>query len=82
MDGAGQAEAVVLDILPALPAAWPEGAVKGLRARGGFGVDIVWRGGRVTSLRVHAAQAGACVISMNGERRRLTLGAGQAETVV
>ncbi|MGA5097085.1 glycosyl hydrolase family 95 catalytic domain-containing protein [Streptomyces lavendulocolor] len=56
----------VLDILPALPTAWPDGSVTGLRARGGVIVDIHWRHGVAVEADLSTTQDGALALRALG----------------
>lgn len=84
---AGVAEMLVqshleeLEFLPALPSAWPEGSVHGLRARGGYEVDLTWKSGKLTSVTVHAGRAGPVKVRLGEMTKTITLATGETKTL-
>ena len=65
-------------LLPALPAAWREGSVRGLRARGGCRVDLAWRDGRITDAVLNADADGSWQVGRPGRLTDVTLAKGQS----
>jgi hypothetical protein len=55
------------EVLPALPPAWPKGSVRGLRARGGFEVDIAWSDGRLTQAVIRSMGATTATVRCAGK---------------
>ena len=53
-------------LLPALPPSWRNGKVTGLRARGGFTVDIQWADGKVVDYRITSPEGSPATVRVNG----------------
>ncbi len=71
----------ILDLLPALPDAWQTGSVKGLRARGGFDVDLAWKDGQLTEVTIRSTPGTACIVRYGDVKRNLSLKSGGSVTL-
>jgi alpha-L-fucosidase 2 len=77
-----QSHAGEIQVLPGLPKAWATGSVKGLRARGGFEVDIVWRKGLLKNVTVRApSNDGKVKLRYGAWVTEVELKRGQSRTV-
>ncbi len=81
---AGVAEALLqshageIGLLPAPPTGWNDGSVTGLRARGGFEVDIQWKNGRLQTARIRSRNTGPCNVRYGDKTATVPMKAGQA----
>ena len=62
-----QSNADYIELLPALPKAWPAGAVKGIKTRGNYEIDMSWSAGQVTNVKIKSATQTSAKVLMNGK---------------
>jgi len=72
-----QGQAAIVRLLPALPSAFPAGSVTGLRARGGFEVDIAWRHGKLQRATLRAKASGPLTLIYADRKAEIAAVAGR-----
>jgi alpha-L-fucosidase 2 len=68
-----------INLLPALPKAWPTGSVTGLRARGGFEVDVAWKDGTLASATIRSCTGGETKVRHATKATTVRLCAGKSQ---
>lgn len=64
-------------LLPCLPKEWPEGSLTGVRCRGGFEVDISWKGGTLETVRLTSLRGEPCRIEYGGVSKEIETSEGE-----
>jgi alpha-L-fucosidase 2 len=72
-----QSDEGYIELLPALPAAWPNGSVKGLVARGGYEIDLEWKEGKLTACTVTSRLGGTTELRYGKRRERMEFRKGE-----
>jgi alpha-L-fucosidase 2 len=73
-----QSHADEISLLPALPPSWKNGSVSGLRARGGFEVNMSWRDGKLAVCEITSMLGKPCVVRYGGKTKTYNLRAGRS----
>ncbi|MDR2039552.1 MAG: glycoside hydrolase family 95 protein [Bacteroidales bacterium] len=70
-----------ISLLPALPDQWTTGSVNGLRARGGYEIDMKWEDGELVSAEIHADHAGDIKVKYKNKKKLISLKADDKTTL-
>lgn len=62
-----------INLLPALPDEWSDGEISGICTRGGFTLDMKWKDGRTTSIRIFSKKGGKTMLNYNGKSKKIEL---------
>jgi len=76
-----QSHAGEVELLPALPSAWPNGSITGLRARGGFEIDLTWKAGKLKYAKVRSIKGNPCTVRYEHHVMQLQIKAGTYQTL-
>jgi alpha-L-fucosidase 2 len=76
-----QSHAGEIHLLPALPKAWPDGKVKGLRVRGGFTVDLSWKDGQLTEAVIYPGFMETCNVRYGDKVESVSTASGIVVTL-
>jgi len=71
-----QSQSGEIELLPALPSAWPAGHVTGLRARGGFEIDLAWDGGKLTNVKIKSVGGRTATVRYGDRTMEIKLKSG------
>ena len=66
-----------IQLLPALPKAWPSGRVTGLVARDGFEIDIEWENGGLKQVRIKSRLGNTCIVRYGDKKTAIKTKAGR-----
>ena len=72
-----------IHLLPALPDAWPEGRIKGVRVRGGYELDLQWKAGRMTRAVIRSVSntGDKCTVRYGKDTKTLALARGASQVL-
>ena len=76
-----QSHAGCIHLLPALPDAWEEGHISGLKARGNFTVDIAWKEGKLHKVEILSGAGEPCEVRYGNKTVRLATEKGKRYTL-